>query len=120
MHSMKSLRETLESRDIVITLPSNVEWDDYEKELEKVRNEREVLNFKVPVLPKHRPNKVYLCYRGNVIGWMKCCGMINGDSFDCTTTGKHWEGKFIQRTGEFHKIDPIQMKGFQGFRYFSI
>ena len=45
--------------------------------------------------------------------------MANGKSFDCTTTGEHWEGKFIQRTGGFHKIDPIPMKGFQGFRYFK-
>ena len=26
-------------------------------------------------------------------------------------------GKFIQRSGEFFKIEPIPMKGFQGFRY---
>ncbi len=50
---------------------------------------------------------------------MKCCGMIDEKSFDCTTTGKHWEGKFIQRTGVFHKIDPIPIKGFQGFKYYN-
>jgi hypothetical protein len=40
-------------------------------------------------------------------------------NFDCTTTGKAWKGKFIERSGPFHKIEPIQMKGFQGFRYFK-
>lgn len=116
---MRSLRETLETKDIVITLPSNIDWQDYEKELEKVKDESQVMNFKVPFLPKRQPQKVYLVYKGNVVGWMKCCGMLDRKSFDCTTTGKHWEGKFIQRTGEFHKIEPIPMKGFQGWRYFN-
>ena len=116
---MRSLREKLETKDIVITLPSKIKWSDYEKELNAVKDESQVINFKVSFLPKCKPEKVYICYKGNIIGWMKCCGMIDGKSFDCTTTGEHWEGKFIQRTGEFHKIEPIPMKGFQGFRYFE-
>ena len=116
---MRSLRETPEKKDIIITLPSKIEWSDYEKELDAVKDESQIMNFKVPFLPKQQPDKVYLCYRGNIIGWMKCCGMINDKKFDCTTTGEHWEGKFIQRTGEFHKIDPIPMKGFRGFKYFN-
>lgn len=35
---MRSLRETLEKKDIIITLPSNIEWSDYEKELNSVWN----------------------------------------------------------------------------------
>ncbi len=114
---MKPIKDYLNKKSIIITLPSNIKWEDYEKELEKVKDEKECLNFKVPFLPKVQPDKVYLCYKGNVIGWMKCCGLKNGE-FDCTTTGEHWQGKFIQRTGEFHKITPIPYKGFQGFRYY--
>jgi len=116
---MRSLIETLEKRNVIITLPSKIEWSDYEKELDAVKDESQVMNFKVPFLPKHKPEKVYVCYRGNIVGWMKCCGTVDGKSFDCTATNKHWEGKFIQRTGEFHKIEPIPMKGFRGFRYFE-
>lgn len=29
------------------------------------------------------------------------------------------KGKFIERSGPFHNIVPIYMKGFQGFRYFK-
>lgn len=36
---MRSLRETLEKKDIIITLPSNIEWSDYEKELNSIKDE---------------------------------------------------------------------------------
>lgn len=39
--------------------------------------------------------------------------------FKCTTTGNVWKGKFIERSGKFYEIEPILMKGFQGFRYYK-
>jgi hypothetical protein len=36
-------------------------------------------------------------------------------NFKCSTTGREWTGKFIQRTGKFFEIEPIPMRGFQGF-----
>lgn len=39
--------------------------------------------------------------------------------FNCTTTGRKWKGKFIERTGKFHYIIPVSMTGFQGFRYMT-
>ena len=115
------LVDIIKNKDIVITLPSNIEWSDYEKELKVVEDETQVLNFKVPRLPINTEigNKCYLCYRGNIIGWMKIVGLIN-NNFNCTTTGKNWSGNFIQRSGKFNKINPIPMKGFQGFRYIKI
>lgn len=39
-------------------------------------------------------------------------------SFNCTTNGTDWSGKFISRSGPFHRLDaPIPCKGFRGFRY---
>lgn len=113
------LMDIINNQDIVITLPSNIKWDDYEKELKSVEDESQVLNFKVPNLPKNTSigSKCYLCYKGNVIGWMKITGLVNND-FTCSTTGKQWSGKFIQRSGKFNKLEnPIPMKGFQGYRY---
>lgn len=106
--------------DIVITLPKSVSWADYEKELEVVKDGSHVINFKVPRLPKQTyvGDKCYLCYNGNIVGWMKIVGFQSG-GFTCTTTGRFWEGNFIQRSGKFNKIKPIPMKGFQGFRYFD-
>jgi hypothetical protein len=112
------LRESLQNdRDIIITLPKSVKWSDYEKELKVVDDFSEVMNFKVNHFPKTKiGSKCYLVYNGYIIGWMKIVGMSEKE-FNCSTTGKKWNGKFIERSGPFHKIEPIPMKGFQGFRY---
>jgi len=91
------------------------------KELNNVRNGLSVLNFKVNNLPKLSKvgDKCYLNYKNNVIGWMTITGFSDKD-FTCTTTGKKWSGKFIQRSGPFNSITPIPMKGFRGFRYFTL
>lgn len=112
----------MDERNIIITLPSNIEWNDYQKELDAVRDGKSVLNFKVPFLPKedmrNRIKKCYLVYRGYIIGWQRVCGFIEDGSFNCDVTGKRWEGNFIQRTGEFHRLDtPVEMKGFRGWKY---
>jgi hypothetical protein len=105
--------------DIIVTIPKSIQWKDYEKELKAVENYKQVMNFKVNNFPKTKPgNKCYLLYNGAIIGWMKIVGMSE-KNFNCTTTGKNWSGKFIERSGPFHKIEPIPMKGFQGFRYFK-
>ena len=113
-----SVKEFLSpSKDIIITIPKSIKWEEYEKEL-LAAEKGEVLNFKVNNFPKTSiGNKCYVCYNSNIIGYHIISG-LSDKSFDCTTTGQNWSGKFIERTGEFHKIDPIPMKGFQGFRYF--
>lgn len=123
---MKSLLERIKKsiprkkNALLITLPSSIKWEDYEKELKNVEDESQVMNFKVPFLPKNIDNikRVYLVYKGNIVGWQKFVG-TSEQPFKCTTTDKGWEGKFLQRTRPFYKIDPIPYKGFQGFRYFD-
>ncbi len=118
---MKSLVEKLkENHALLITLPSSIKWEDYEKELDKVKDEKEVMNFKVPFLPKDTSDieRVYLVHKGYIVGWQKFVG-TSDKPFTCSTTNKDWDGKFLQRTGEFHKINPIPYKGFQGFRYYT-
>lgn len=109
-----------ESGDIVITVPSTINWMDYRKELLAVKDYSQVMNYKVSSFPKRTKigNKCYVCYKGEVVGWMKIVGMEEKE-FDCTTTGKKYKGKFILRSGPFNYITPIKMTGFQGFRYFS-
>lgn len=122
--SIKSLLEEIEredSRSIIITLPSNINWEDYQKELDKVKNGQNVINFKVGQFPKgvKAGDRCYLTHKGYVIGWMTIAGLSEKE-FVCSTTGKKWVGKFIERSGPFHYLDEkIPMKGFQGFRYFS-
>jgi hypothetical protein len=106
--------------DIVVTLPKHIKWSDYEKELDTVKDGVEVMNFKVPFLPKVSIGaKCYIAHDGFVKGWMEIVG-LSDKGFDCTTTGQHWDGKFVQRSGKFNYIEPIPMKGFQGFRYIKL
>lgn len=110
--------ENFISKDIIITIPKTISWTDYEKELKVVEDFSQVMNFKVSNFPKTQiGNKCYLLYDGNIIGWMKIVGLSEKD-FTCSTTGKQWKGKFVERSGPLNKIEPIPMKGFQGFRYF--
>ena len=107
----------------IITLPSKIKWEDYEKELDKVKNFEENMFFKVPTKPKQLNigDKCYLVHQGFVKGWMQVMGIWKIE-FDCTTTGKKWPaGIYIARSGPFHELKtPIPMKGFQGYRYAPI
>jgi hypothetical protein len=117
----KYVFESEQLKDIAITLPAKTNWSEYQKELDLVKDYSHVLNFKVPNFPTKsgKGQKCYLNYQGNIIGWMEITG-FSEEEFDCEVTGKDWKGKFIQRSGPFHKIDPISMKGFRGFKYVDL
>lgn len=121
---MRVVREEVEKatkkKGIIITVPKSIKWEDYEKELKTVESGEYVMNYKVPTIPKDidEIERCYVIYDGYIRGWQKVVGSSKDDSFKCTTTGKDWSGNFIQRTGPFHKIEPIQMKGFIGWRYY--
>lgn len=106
--------------NICITLPKSIKWSDYEKELEKVKDGNEEMNFRLPTLPKdvHPGDRCYICHDGFVKGWMKITGIGKHDGFNCSTTGKEWgDGIYVSRSGEFHYLNnPIPMKGFQGYK----
>lgn len=112
------LREAIDvHKDIIVTIPKKIKWVDYEKELEAVKDGVEVMNFKVNHFPKTKEGcKCFILHDGKIKGWMEIVG-LSEEKFTCTTTGKKWSGKFVQRSGPFNKIDEIPMKGFQGFRY---
>lgn len=106
--------------DIIVTVPKSISWEEYQKEIDAVKDGNQVMNFKVNHLPKTNiGNRCYIVYDGAIRGWMEIVG-LSDKGFTCTTTGRVWDGKFIQRSGPFHNIEPIPMKGFQGFRYFNL
>lgn len=106
-----------EIRDIIITIPRGISWEEYEMELKAAKN-GEIMNFKVNAFPKTAiGKKCYIVHRGFIRGYMIISG-FSSKKFTCSTTGKEWEGKFIERTGDFFPINSIKMIGFQGFRYY--
>ena len=110
-----------DNMDIIITIPKDTNWEEYKKEIEAVADGSEVMNFKVTNFPTKASvgSKCYLAYDGNVMGYMLISGMSE-KSFTCSTTGKYWDGKFIERTGKFYDIEPVKISGFRGFRYFNL
>lgn len=104
--------------NLIITLPKEISWKEYEKELAMVESGGHVMNFKVQSLPVKAivGCRVYVVWRGAVRGWMKLVD-VQEKTFKCSTTGKIWKGKFLVRSGKFNKIDPVKYKGFRGFRY---
>ena len=114
-------KEYITKTAICITIPKSIKWDDYKKEIDAVADWSQEMNFKVNNLPtKVKPgDRCYLCYDGNIIGWMTISS-LGEKQFQCTTTGKDWEkGNYISRSGPFHKINPVPCKGFRGFKYLT-
>lgn len=94
-------------KHLIITLPAYISWKEYLPELEKVSDGSSILNFKVSNLPKEvelNKTRVYLVHRGLVKGWMTLTGLSKKE-FKCTTTGKTYQGNFIERSGTFNYLD---------------
>ena len=107
--------------DIVITIPKKVKWEDYQKELDAVRDGNQMMLYHLPFKPKHnlKGNNCFLCYRGYIVGFMLIINVFYSDGFTCSTTGVPWpEGWYVCRTGPLFLLNhPIPMKGFRGIRY---
>lgn len=107
----------------VITLPKTVRWEDYERELADVADGQMVMNYRTRYFPKgmKEGDRCYLVWNGRVRGWMKIVGLVDyKNPWVCQTTGARWEpGKYIQRSGPFHKVEGPAMTGFRGVRSFE-
>jgi len=65
-------------------------------------------------------DKCYVVWRGYVRGYHIINDFLTRDEdFICSTTKMRYKaGNYIVREGsKFHRIKPVEMKGFQGFRY---
>ena len=102
---------------LLVCIPSSVKWEEYEKELKAVENWKEEMFFKVANLPTLKCDRCYLAHQGKIKGWMKVTGYQDSAKFKCSTTGKEWEGKFIKRSGPFHKVKEVNCAPFRGFHY---
>lgn len=106
----------------VITLPKDIEWSEYEKELAAVADRSAVMRFRVPRYHKTAKagDRCYVCHRGVVKGWMEVTGLVTLPGFTCEVTGKMWQGgKYIERSGPFHAVEPVAMRSFQGIRGYA-
>lgn len=118
---VKYLNENSNNLAICITIPKTVKWEEYQKELDAVKDGRQEMNFKVAQLPTKVKvgDRCYLCYDNQIIGWMRI-SYLGPKSFNSTVGGQHWEGLFISRTGPLNMLkNPIPCKGFRGYKYIN-
>lgn len=107
MTEEKTLKQILEEifkseRSLIITLPSKIQWNDYEKELRKAANYKYVLNFKVHNFPKgiHKGDKCYIVHNGYIKGWMEITG-FSEETFQCTTTKQNGKVNLFKEADHF-------------------
>ena len=110
---------------ICITIPRDITWKEYERELAAVADGSQEMLFRLPGRPRKVEvgDRCYVCHRGYIIGWMTITGIEDcPGGFTCTTTGIKWPpGIYLKRSGEFHYLKARRpMAGFQGFKYIDV
>lgn len=110
---------------LLITIPKDIPWEEYKKELDAVADGSQEMLFRLSGHPKKvgPGDRCYVCHRGYIIGWMKITGIEDKPlGFTCTTTGIKWPpGTYLKRSGEFHYLKAkVPTPGFRGFKYIDI
>jgi len=111
-----------ERQDWAITVPKDVNWEDYQEELIEVEDGSSVMNYRLPFNCKaNSGDRCFVVHNGKVRGWQEIVGVEHHPAgFTCSTTGKQWPaGFYLQRSGKFHPVDGPEMKGFRGIRRFK-
>lgn len=120
------------NRDIVVTWPKTRPLASYLAELERATDEGLEINFRVPHTPRwefgalrERRARCYMVHDGYVRGYNEIrfvtyrgpneVARVESDSF----AGFWPEGWYIVRDPQWRPIDPIEMRGFQGWRWFG-
>jgi|SRR5690554_354940 len=109
--------------DIIITIPKTEDYNTWLDECKATaNNENSRINYCIgrSYLPKKTEpgEKCYVVYKGYIRGYHIIDKLCWRNGFICETTGRYWhEGNYIIRKGKYHKIKPIPMKGFRGWKY---
>lgn len=125
--------------DIILTWPRDRPLQSYLDELVKAENDGLVINFRVAHPPRdaivsgnqvsvsfrgvQRLPKCYMVHDGYVRGYLEVLEVAyKGSGIVHDTQGdpnRYPAGWYIVRHPKWHPIDPVPMRGFQGFRYAS-
>lgn len=116
-----------ERRDLIVTWPKTTPLQDYLDELAHAERDDLVINYRVAHLPrlKLEPGnaaRCYMVYDGQVRGWCQMLGVAwrgPGEVRRVGDSGFWPEGSYIIRSPTWHPVEPLRMRGFQGWRYFD-
>lgn len=109
--------------DIILTWPKGRTLESYVMALGEAFHNDELINFRVSNLPAKEAfqgDRVYMVHDGHIRGynWLYGYAMRLENEVKDPVSGAFWPaGKYIVRLPGWKAIDPIPMKGFQGWRY---
>lgn len=116
-------------RDVVITWPKTKRLDDYLRACTGAWMRHEDINYRISKPPHfefgafaERPGRVYIVHDGFVRGYHELKFVIYRDDHEVLSTeGKgYWPaGWYLVRNPEWNEVDPVPMRGFQGWRYYE-
>lgn len=110
-------------RDLIITWPKTRSLDSYLEACEAARVHAEVLNFRIhnPPTEWHEGMRVYVVHARAVRGWHQLLDVCRRGYREVRDPGGGWwpPGTYLVRHAEWHPIEPIPMRGFQGWHYFE-
>lgn len=107
--------------DIIVTIPkkmlAQVEEEERQAEAARLRGEEIYYFWKLGQVPKHLNigNRCYFVWDGAMRAYHKVVGLAK--DMTCQTTGTFYPGLSVVLDPVIHEIEPIPMKGFQGYRY---
>ncbi|GAC1533808.1 MAG: hypothetical protein NVS3B1_28240 [Marmoricola sp.] len=102
--------------DIVVTWPQVKPLADYLAELDRALREDLLINYRVAFLPSAPLRRCYMVYAGQVRGW---CMIVESKLRGEGEVDGWPAGKYIVRSPWWHPVEPVPMRGFQGWRYFN-
>lgn len=111
--------------NIVITWPKSRPLESYLAECERANGRSHFINFRVPRLPRCRfpGQQCFVVHDGYIRGWQYVVDCVHKGDHQVTDplTGAYWPaGYYIVRDPTWHGLrQPIEMKGFQGWRYYQ-
>lgn len=125
-------------RDVVVTWPKTRPLESYLMELGRAVKRGLQINYRVARPPRwedaHEDHgwigwdygvkhpRCFMVYNGFVRGWCRIdgvCWRMEGRVLDPATGSFMRAGWYIVRDPEWHSIEPIPMRGFQGWRWFE-
>ena len=105
----------------IVTLPRTVQWEDYKKELAAVADGSQSMFYKLPYKPKGMQpgDRCYVTWWDYVRGYM-IIKDVQRREFACSTTGAQWSiGWYMERTGEFFRVEEKLVRGIRGIRRYD-
>jgi hypothetical protein len=107
--------------DIIVTIPktmlAQVEEEEKQAEAARLRGEEVYYFWKLGRMPKdlNVKDRCYFVWNGAIRAYHVVVGIAK--DMTCQTTGAYYPGLSVVLDPVIHEVDPIPMKGFQGYRY---